>query len=417
MTTKADTVIITLLDSYIPGYKAGGPIRSIANLVAELGDEFCFKILTPNRDLGDTHPYPGIIRDEWVRVGKADVMYLSSGWSGIFRLITLLCALDSKSVLYLNSFFSKRFSILAIFLRWLGTCKAKRVVLAPRGEFSQGALGLKRIRKHLYIKVSSWLGFYRGVVWHASTNLEESDIRNALPNLFSVNNVDVQADGGRMRASRTSEGIAMPGIVVVARDISHIQARAERRAQRKRSGQLRAVFVSRISPMKNLLYALETLKGVSGDVFFDIYGPLEDTEYWNKCKGAIDALPPNVRVKYRGMVEHERLMQVFAEHDLFLFPTLGENYGHVICEALSAGCPVLISDQTPWRGLQESGVGWDIPLGEPELFRAVLQQCTDADEEMYATFVDRAFEYAKAAASDPAIIEDNRRLFKYAMVG
>jgi glycosyltransferase involved in cell wall biosynthesis len=97
-----------------------------------------------------------------------------------------------------------------------------------------------------------------------------------------------------------------------------------------------------------------------------------------------------------------------------LLPTLGENYSHVICEALSAGCPVLISDRTPWRNLQDKGVGWDIPLEEEERFRAVLQQCVDADGDWYATLVDRAAEYGKMAASDPAIIEENRRMFRYA---
>jgi glycosyltransferase involved in cell wall biosynthesis len=159
------------------------------------------------------------------------------------------------------------------------------------------------------------------------------------------------------------------------------------------------------------------LQNVLGDVSYDIYGPVEDEEYWSECKRIISTLTPNVRVKYMGMVEHERVREVFADHDLFLFPTLGENYGHVICEALSAGCPVLISDQTPWRDLQEQGVGWDIPLEETERFRAIIQQCVDADEEWYAELVARATEYAKITASDPAIIEENRRMFRHATAG
>jgi len=156
------------------------------------------------------------------------------------------------------------------------------------------------------------------------------------------------------------------------------------------------------------------LQGLSGEVSFDIYGPIEDAEYWNHCKKAIGALPSNIQVEYRGMIEHERVREVFSVHDLFLFPTLGENYGHVICEALSAGCPVMISDQTPWRNLRTKGVGWDIPLKEAEEFRAILQQCVDADGEWYSAISARAAEYGKLAASDPVIAEDNRRMFRYA---
>jgi glycosyltransferase involved in cell wall biosynthesis len=411
MTTKVDCAIVTLLGSYIPGYKAGGPIRSIANLVAALGEEFRFKILTSDRDLGDTVPYPGVVRNHWVRVGNADVMYLSSGWRGLLRLTALLRALDTGSVLYLNSFFSGRFSILAIVLHWLGICKPKCIVLAPRGEFSQGALNLKSNKKQLYIWISASIGLYRGVIWHASTTLEEADIRRAMPNFSLIHFADVQPDGWGMR------GDSKTGIIVTAKDMHLMSRRDVGTKPRKRAGQLRVVFVSRISPMKNLLSALGMLQGVSGHVSYDIYGPVEDEEYWSKCKMAINTLPPNVRVKYMGMVEHERVREVFADHDLFLFPTLGENFGHVICEALSAACPVLISDQTPWRDLQEKGVGWDIPLKEMERFHAIIQQCVDADEEWYAALVARTTEYAKLLASDPAILEENRRMVRYATAG
>src|ERR1039458_9512088 len=103
-------VILTMVGSYVPGYKAGGPIRSIENLVAVLGEEFCFKILTLDRDLGDTSSYPGVEVNRWVRVGNADVMYLPPGWKGLLRTIALLRSVDRKTVLYLNSFCSRRFS-------------------------------------------------------------------------------------------------------------------------------------------------------------------------------------------------------------------------------------------------------------------------------------------------------------------
>jgi glycosyltransferase involved in cell wall biosynthesis len=408
MTTIVERNIVTLLGTYLPGYKAGGATRSVANMVAALGEELNFKIMTMDRDLGDTVPYPGVESGRWMPIGNADVMYLSSGWKGLFRLMALLCSLDTGSVLYLNSFFSRRFSMLAIFMRWMGICKPKCIVLAPRGEFSEGALGLKSKRKLFYMRLSSWLGLYQGIIWHASTALEEADIRREMPDISFVNVTEVLPDGSEICGSSKT------GIIAIAKDIHLMSGRDVETQPRKRAGQLRVVFVSRISPKKNLLSALGMLQGVSGDVSYDIYGPLEDAEYWNQCKKVIGTLPPNVRVKYMGMVEHERVGQVFAEHDLLLFPTLGENYGHVICEALSAGCPVLISDQTPWRDLQEKGAGWNIPLEETDRFRAILQQCVDADEEKYAALVARATEYAKLAVSDPAILEENRRMFRYA---
>jgi glycosyltransferase involved in cell wall biosynthesis len=408
MTKAADYNVIILLGTYMPGYKAGGPVRSVANLVGSLGEEFKFKIVTLDRDMGDTLPYAGVAKGRWVHLGSAEVMYLSPGWGGFFRLIALIRSLDSHSVLYLNSLFSRRFSIIAMVLLRLGICSPKCVVLAPRGEFSQGALKIKRKRKLFYIRLSSWLGFYRGVIWHASTTLEEADIRRAMQNLSFVRITDELPSNWKMHKSSNT------CVVATAKDIHLLLEHVQGEKPRKVAGRLRTVFVSRISPMKNLLFALRMLQGVSGDISFDIYGPLESSEYWNQCRRMICKLPQNIWVRYMGTVQHDRVREVFAEHDLLFLPTLGENYGHVICEALSAGCPVLISDQTPWRDLRQRGAGWDVPLAETERFRAILQQCVDADEEWYAALVIGAKEYAKKAASDPAILEENRRIFRYA---
>jgi glycosyltransferase involved in cell wall biosynthesis len=380
--------ILALIGAYLPGYKAGGPVRSIANMVAALGDEVQFKIVTLDRDLGDKAPYPGIVENQWVRVGLADVMYLRPGWRGLLGTFQLLRSVDQNTVLYLNSYFSRCFSILAMFMCWLGLCRPRQVVLAPRGEFSPGALKLKRRRKFLYITLSRWLGLHKGILWHASSEFEKADI--------------VRCSGGR--------NVEVGPVIATA----HIAAKVPPVGQRryKKAGELRVVFLSRISRMKNLSSALKMLDGVLGDVSFDIYGPAEDASYWGECQKLISALPANVRVEYRGRIGHEKVAQVYAEHDLFLLPTLGENFGHVICESLAAGCPVLISDQTPWRDLEKHGAGWAIPLEATERFRSILQQCVDADGEWFAGLSDSATRYAERVMSNQETIDSNRRLFQ-----
>jgi glycosyltransferase involved in cell wall biosynthesis len=208
-------------------------------------------------------------------------------------------------------------------------------------------------------------------------------------------------------------GSGMRGAIAIAKDMHRMPGHRVAKKMRKHAGRLRAVFVSRISPEKNLLFALSMMQGLTGEVIFDIYGPIGNAQYWNQCKAAIAALPANVRVQYMGVIEHERVSEVIAQHDLFLLPSLGENYSHVTCEALSAGCPVLISDRTPWRNLQEKGVGWDVPLEDEGRFRAILQQCVDAEGDWYAELEIRAAEYGNQAASDPTIIAENRRMFRY----
>jgi glycosyltransferase involved in cell wall biosynthesis len=316
--------------------------------VEGLKDEFDFKIICGDRDAGDREPFATEPIGRWYELGSAKVLRVPPGPAGARMLIQALRR-ESYDVLYINGVWPRMFSMLPLACRWTRLLPQKPVVLAPRGEFSKGSLSIKSNRKLLYLKLSAWLGFYRGVIWHASTNLEEAAIRRSMGDIPGVDSSSFLH--GESKVCQ----VGVTGAIVVAKNMYVMPERHGEKKTRKLAGQLRGVFVSRISPEKNLLYAFGLLASLSGKVVFDIYGPVGNAGYWNECKKAISALPPNVQVNYTGTIEHERVAEVFAGHDLFLFPTLGENFGHVICEALNAGCPVLVSDQTPWRNLEEMG--------------------------------------------------------------
>jgi glycosyltransferase involved in cell wall biosynthesis len=182
----------------------------------------------------------------------------------------------------------------------------------------------------------------------------------------------------------------------------------------KKPGELRAAFLSRITGKKNLAGAVEMLSGVRGEVRFTIYGPAEDAAYWAECQARIATLPPNVRVEYAGPLRPEQVADALSAHHLLLFPTLGENFGHVILEALVAGIPVLTSDRTPWDGLEAAGAGWTVPLEQPERFRSLLQAYADAGMEEHARRSAAARAHGEAVARDEAVLEANRALFRRA---
>lgn len=69
------TNILTFIGSYLPGYKAGGPVRTIVNMVDSLADDHLFKIITIDRDLGDKQSYSNIKINEWNQMGQALVYY------------------------------------------------------------------------------------------------------------------------------------------------------------------------------------------------------------------------------------------------------------------------------------------------------------------------------------------------------
>ena len=54
------TTVLMPVNHYLPGYKAGGPIRKLSSLVEGLGDEYTFKVVTKDRDFGDRTAYSGV---------------------------------------------------------------------------------------------------------------------------------------------------------------------------------------------------------------------------------------------------------------------------------------------------------------------------------------------------------------------
>jgi len=400
--------VLTLVEYYLPGYKAGGPLRTVENMVARLVGPITFRIITRDRDCGDERPYPDLVTGRRYRVGNAEVQYLASRGErprGLRRAMRE----TPHDVLYLNSLFSTHFSLRPLLLRAIGAVPRRPVVVAPRGELHPGALGLggwprwvppavaerlagpRALKKRLYIALGRRVGLFRDVVWQASNDEEGRHVRAAL------------GEGAR---------------VIVAPDLAplpDLTPRPRSVTRRKRAGELRVMFLSRIDPKKNLAAAIAMLRTVRGAVHLDIYGPVEDGGYWATCQEALRTLPANITSEYRGALLHDEVGAAFSSHHLFLFPTLGENFGHVLLESLVNGCPVLTSDRTPWRGLEAHRAGWDLSLDDHAAFSRAVQRCVDMSAEEFRQWSRGAEALGARQLHDESASELNRALFAAAV--
>ncbi|MCZ7419884.1 glycosyltransferase family 4 protein [Verrucosispora sp. WMMA2121] len=174
----------------------------------------------------------------------------------------------------------------------------------------------------------------------------------------------------------------------------------------------RLVFLGRVSPIKNLTGVLEGLTQVIHPLIFDIYGPIEDVAYWQECHKLMRLVPANVSVTYRGELTPSEVRPTFARYDAFVFPTRGENFGHVIAESLSASCPVICSDQTPWNAVLRSGGG--VVLTEPTaaaLAREIdLVAAAPAMHRLHArAAAGAAYQRWRAGATQPNIFDQFRQ--------
>jgi glycosyltransferase involved in cell wall biosynthesis len=412
--------VLVLIGHYLPGERGGGPIRSIANLVDVLGDEFNFRIVTLNRDLGGRTRYTTVQMSTWVETGKAHVWYLAPGLRGAIAMVRLMLEIRAD-VVYLNSYFSFLFSILpVVLLSLLPRTVRPTIVLAPRGEFSLGALRFKAVKKRAFLTAARWTGLYRGnaILFQASSIAEAEDVRRQ----FTGRAVEIARDvsvepirsGSVSIGPKNTEPGSYPRIVIALNLAAGGRVPVGVRAA-KGKGYLDVAWMSRIVRKKNLDGALSCLSGLHGDVRFTIYGPVEDQKYWSECRQLMSDLPNNVRTAYGGQLNHADVVVTLEKHHVFFFPTHGENYGYVICEALSAGCPVIVSDQTPWCGLVSAGVGWDISVDDHKGFVSALQECVDMSPDVFDAFSARARAYAAVHRSDPAPVEQHRRLFRAAV--
>ena len=167
--------------------------------------------------------------------------------------------------------------------------------------------------------------------------------------------------------------------------------------------------------MKNLDFAIAVLAAIRGGVNFNVFGPIEDRQYWADCQRLAVRLPGNVRLRYRGLVKPDEVTQVIERHHLFFLPSQGESFGHAIVESLMAGCPVLISDQTPWRNLEARRAGWEFPLSRPDLFCEVIERCVGMTQAELATWSAGARQLGREIADDPTLDAAYRRIFRAAL--
>lgn len=365
--------ILIIMDGFFPGQKYGGPPVSVDNFCSLMTDMECF-IVTHNHDLKDTEVYPNV-EPGWNQRDNCKVWYLSDAEYNI-RTFEHMIKVVEPDVIYLQGLFQSCIVPCLILAR-----KYKiKVLLAPRGELCRGAFK-KKYKKIPYIIAIRLMGLIRHISLQ-STSEEETE---AIIQKLGV---------GRDRIYYLTNIPSIP-----TKDFAP-SVKEEKKA--------RLIFLSRIVEKKNLHYAIECLKKVQGEVVLDVYGSMEDSAYWNRCQQIAQQLPAGVIVNYCGHISHDQVHETFSRYDAFLFPTLSENFGHVIIEALSVGCPAVLSDQTPWVDLEQAHAGWAFPLQEPERFSAAVQYIVDQDEEQQRVMRKAARQYVNRKLK----LDDLRRQYE-----
>lgn len=338
-------IIFITIPWFIPAFKAGGPIQSIANMVNEMDEGYQFYIYTSNTDLHGL-PTEIALANEWTNYNSYTKVWYASRSNRSQNLVEQVKKIKPDT-LYIIGLFDWHFNIVPLLY-----AKCSNKLLSVRGMLHPGALGEKALKKKIFLQWMKWMKLDKKCRFHATDAQEEKFIKN----IFGEEAVTIVAEN-------------FPRIF------------PEQDTPIKAPGSLKLVSIGLISPMKNYLQIIKALQHVKTMVRYDIYGPVKEAGYWEECLHEIKLVPSNITVAYhKELPPHKIHTKLEGEH-VFILPSKSENYGHAIVEALSTGIPVITSNGVPWLELEENFAGVNVEPGVDALEEAIEKFAAMSQEE------------------------------------
>lgn len=379
--------IIIIYNYFHPAWKAGGPIRSIEQMINQLSDEYQFFVLCSAYDHGEDTVMQNITINEWTDWnGKAKVYYNSNRKPGIVFFKKVFNEIK-PNIIFINGLYSLSYNIKPLIAArsFINKNRQSKLILSPRGMLHPGALSQKQHKKKIFFLVFKSLGFQKNINWHATDEKEVHFIRSKFKNA----RIAIAGNFPKLSALLPTPG--------------------------KEPGKLIIGALALISPMKNHLEILKALHSVKQQVTWHIFGPVKDESYWDLCNKAINELPPNIQVIYHGAIPPNEVSSALEKIQVFILPSKSENFGHSICEALSAGRPVITTDTTPYLNLQHFKAGYTINNSKlSEELINTIQIFAEMDADQFNTYAEGAVNYIQKKMDLKKIKSQYQNLFSIA---
>jgi glycosyltransferase involved in cell wall biosynthesis len=356
-------MLFILTEYFHPFSDAGGPIRSIENILFIFDKNTNVCILTSASDYNN-NPLPiAYIANNIVseKVTGHKIAYVSKYFSG---LLLLFKSIKQNDIIYINGLFKPSLNFVPII-------KSNKLILAPRGMLQTPLLKQKKVQKKVYLSILKFIFFFKKVKWHATTKQEAFEIISVFgdkSDIKVISNIPVNPYGAVKYHVKESRSLSL-------------------------------VYYGLIVENKGLLALIQTLKSFSLTISLDIYGSIKDQSYWEKCLLEINSNSSQAIFNYLGHANPSESQSILAKYDAFVLLTKGENFGHSIYEALSVGTPVIITNKTPWEFDNSANpLGWIINYDNEGIDMDTLKQTITnlyhMDNAAYALSSKAAHTYA-----------------------
>lgn len=216
-----------------------------------------------------------------------------------------------------------------------------------------------------------------------------------------------------------SQGLNPAGFIVpLGIDLSVWEQLPSREAFREKfpelAGRIVVLFLGRLDKVKQpevIIRAFDDICGKDNNYVLVLAGPGE-TQYVSSLKDLVYRLGLSKKVVFTGLLRADAVREAYCTAEIFILPSLHENFGLSVAEAMAAGCPVIISDRVHiFPAILKAGAGL---VGPPtvEAFSGMLKKLISDEAlrkrmgENGRALVFREYTWEKVAGDMTAVYED-----------
>ena len=215
------------------------------------------------------------------------------------------------------------FSYLSTRAMQLAHQAGKRFIVRPLGQLDTWSLKQKAMKKRLYFALAEKKNLHRAAAVHCTSPMEASHVRELLPQA----RVEVIPHGVTAQPE-------VPGAAARLRE--HFSIASDQRV---------LLFLSRWHPKKNIPLLLQALAKIADESWSLILaGTAEDPQHAAEIIKMIEQLGLKPRVHCPGHVVGDDKALMLAGADIFVLPSVSENFGIAAAEAMVAGLRLVVSE-------------------------------------------------------------------------
>lgn len=236
----------------------------------------------------------------------------------------------------------------------------KPYILSPHGMLDRWSLAQKALKKRIYL---SWIG--RSILAGAGavhfTSRAESERSQLLP--------------------MKNKSIVIP-LGVTLSDLGSPDQKAFYEKFPELAGNRFILFLGRLHPKKRPELAIRAYQKISAEFkncYFLMAGPGE-ASYVLGLKEIVKGCGLENRVLFPGMLDRSLVLAAYRLADLFVLPSLQENFGLSVAEAMASGCPVVISPEVDLsEEVRRTGAGIVVAAEEGAMAESIRRLLEDSD--------------------------------------